>query len=94
MGSLKVLTTSASLKVEGYALTPINESPTSIEGHGTVTDDQPIDPPSAEGHKGTFARFFLLSLEPLLKCSPVPQITTTGGHSSREDDVALLARFV
>jgi len=60
MGSLKVLTTSASLKAEGYALTPVNESPTSIEGHGTMTDNQPTNSASAEGHIGTFARFFLL----------------------------------
>lgn len=36
---------------EGNVLT-INESPSSVEGHGTVTGNQPIDPPSAEGHKG------------------------------------------
>ena len=94
MESLKISTTLPSAKTEGYVLSPINESPTSIEVHDTVTDDQPIDPPAAEGHRGTFARFFLLLLEPLLKCSPAPQFTTIGGHSSREDDAALSARSV
>ena len=55
MESLKNSTNPASAKTEGYSLSPINESPTSIEGHGTVTGDQPIDPPSTEGHRGTFA---------------------------------------
>jgi len=87
-------TTPASLKAEGGVLAPINESPTLTEGHDTVTDDRPTNSPSAEGHAGTFARFFLLVLEPLLNCSTVPQPATVGGHSSREDDVALLARFV
>jgi len=87
-------TTSASPKAEEDVLAPINESPTLTEGHGTVTDDQPIDPPSAEGHRGTFARFFLLLLEPLLSYSPAPRSATIGGHSNREDDAALLARFV
>jgi len=59
------LGTPAGPKMEGDVLT-FNEGPSPIEG--------PINPPSVGGYKGTFAQFFFLSLESLLKCSSAPQI--------------------
>ena len=56
MASLATFPIPTSSKVEGDVFT-INKSPSSIEDRGTVTD-QPINPPSPEGQKCTFTRFF------------------------------------
>ena len=69
-----------------------NETSSSIRDHCAASTDWHQESLPTEGHEGTRALFFF-SLEP-------PQIltivtdATANGHPRREDDVALLARFV
>jgi hypothetical protein len=93
MESPKDLPTPNISKTEGDILIT-NDSPSSIEGRGTVTDNlQPINPASVEGHEGTLTRLFSFT-QATNKMLTDATDATISGHTKKEDDVALLARFV